>query len=155
MKFSRTASLFALTFLNAHHLVSSFSQGPLRNAKNVPSSGSLSPSAFLRQKTLFMYEKDTLAELPSFETKDEYEKYLMEASGLPKGFATGSANGEFIPVESPAMGSLPIKGTVIYVTDGPSDNWAAVFTKNKVSIFAAWKYSIRSFKIPFLILSIP
>lgn len=131
MKFSRTASIFALTFLNAHHLVSSFSQGPLRNAKNVPSSGSLSPSAFLRQKTLFMYEKDTLAELPSFETKDEYEKYLMEASGLPKGFATGSANGEFIPVEAPAMGSLPIKGTVIYVTDGPSDNWAAVFTKNK------------------------
>ena len=57
----------------------------------------------------------------------------MEASALPKGFATGSAVGSFIPDEAPSMGSLPIKGTIIHLTDGPSHSWAAVFTKNQVS----------------------
>jgi hypothetical protein len=76
--------------------------------------------------------KDTHAELPSFQSKEEYEAYLMEASGLPKGFATGSAVGSFVPEEAPLMGSLPIKGTIIHLTDGPSENWAAVFTQNKV-----------------------
>jgi N-acetylglutamate synthase/N-acetylornithine aminotransferase len=33
--------------------------------------------------------------------------------------------------EAPAMGKLPISGTVIHLTEGPTENWAAVFTKNK------------------------
>ena len=82
---------------------------------------------------LSKYNKDTLVDLPSFETKEEYTDYLMEASALPKGFSTGSAIGSFVPEEAPAMGSLPIKGTIIHLTDGPSDSWAAVFTQNKVS----------------------
>lgn len=77
------------------------------------------------------YTKDTLGELPSFETKEEYEEYLLQASGLPIGFATGTAKGTFVPIEAPSMGKLPIKGTIIYLKDGPSDSWAAVFTKNK------------------------
>ena len=79
------------------------------------------------------YDGDTLSELPTFETKDEYEEYLMGASSLPQGFQTGSAIGEFVPEEAPSMGSLAIKGTIIHLTDGPSDSWAACFTQNKVS----------------------
>ena len=80
-----------------------------------------------------VFSKDTASELPTFDTKEEYEEYLMEASGLPKGFSTGSAKGSFVSEEAPSMGKLPIKGTVIYLEDGPTDSWAAVFTKNKVS----------------------
>lgn len=75
--------------------------------------------------------KDTPAELPSFDTKEEYTEYLMNASTLPKGFATGSALGSFVPEEAPSMGSLPIKGTIIHLVDGPTDSWAATFTQNK------------------------
>lgn len=93
--------------------------------------GTPAPRSFAVNTSLSKY-KDTHAELPSFQSKEEYEAYLMEASGLPKGFATGSAVGSFVPEEAPLMGSLPIKGTIIHLTDGPSENWAAVFTQNKV-----------------------
>lgn len=57
----------------------------------------------------------------------------MQAAGkLPAGFAVGTASGEFVSVEAPAMGKLPIKATVIHLTEGPTDSWAAVFTSNKV-----------------------
>ena len=57
----------------------------------------------------------------------------MKAAGkLPSGFAVGTATGDFISVEAPAMGKLPIKATVIHLTEGPTDSWAAVFTSNKV-----------------------
>lgn len=92
--------------------------------------GTPAPRSFAVNTSLSKY-KDTHAELPSFQSKEEYEAYLMEASGLPKGFATGSAVGSFVPEEAPLMGSLPIKGTIIHLTDGPSENWAAVFTQNK------------------------
>jgi len=75
--------------------------------------------------------KDTAVELPSFDSKEEYTEYLMNASALPKGFATGSAQGTFVPQEAPSMGSLPIKGTIIHLVDGPTDSWAATFTQNK------------------------
>lgn len=74
---------------------------------------------------------DTSAELPAFETEETYLEYMTEAGALPKGFATGTASGKFVSVEAPSMGKLPIKGTVIYLPDGPTDSWAAVFTKNK------------------------
>ena len=76
-------------------------------------------------------DKDTAPTLPLFQTKDEYLNYITEASALPQGFSTGSAVGSFIPEEAPGMGSLPIKATIIHLTDGPTDNWAAVFTQNK------------------------
>ena len=44
----------------------------------------------------------------------------------------GTASGNFVSVEAPAMGPLPIKATVIHLTEGPTDSWAAVFTSNKV-----------------------
>jgi len=75
--------------------------------------------------------EDTAAELPGFDSKEEYTEYLINASALPRGFATGSAEGTFVPEEAPSMGSLPIKGTIIHLVDGPTDSWAATFTQNK------------------------
>lgn len=74
---------------------------------------------------------DTDAILPSFSTKEEYESYMKAAGKLPSGFAVGTATGNFVSVEAPAMGELPIKATVIHLTEGPTDSWAAVFTSNK------------------------
>uniref|UniRef100_A0A7S3LIB3 Arginine biosynthesis bifunctional protein ArgJ, mitochondrial n=1 Tax=Amphora coffeiformis TaxID=265554 RepID=A0A7S3LIB3_9STRA len=74
---------------------------------------------------------DTPQILPEFPNKDEYLAYMETVSALPKGFATGTANGKFVSVEAPALGPLPIRATVIYLTEGPTENWAAVFTKNK------------------------
>lgn len=79
-------------------------------------------------------DTDTPTTLPEFSSREEYMKYMEPLSGLPKGFATGTANGKFISVEAPSMGPLPIRGTIIHLTEGPTDNWAAVFTKNKVSV---------------------
>lgn len=56
---------------------------------------------------------------------------MKEAGQLPAGFAVGTATGEFVSVEAPSMGKLPIKATVIHLTEGPTDSWAAVFTSNK------------------------
>ena len=75
---------------------------------------------------------DTDAVLPAFDTKEDYVSYLKAAGKLPAGFAVGTATGEFVSVEAPAMGKLPIKATVIHLTEGPTDSWAAVFTSNKV-----------------------
>ena len=75
---------------------------------------------------------DTDTILPSFATKEEYTSYMKKAGGLPSGFAVGTATGDFVSVEAPAMGKLPIKATVIHLTEGPADSWAAVFTSNKV-----------------------
>lgn len=79
--------------------------------------------------------KDTPVILPSFDTRDAYLEFLAECSSLPKGFATGTAKGTFVSEEAPAMGKLPISGTVIHLTEGPTENWAAVFTKNKVCVY--------------------
>jgi hypothetical protein len=62
---------------------------------------------------------------------------MGQVSALPQGFATGTANGQFISVEAPNMGPLPIRATIIHVTNGPTHSWAAVYTKNKV-LFAAY-----------------
>lgn len=75
---------------------------------------------------------DTDLVLPEFANAEEYLAYMEQASSLPKGFAIGTANGEFVSVEAPALGKLKIRGTVIYLTEGATDNWAAVFTSNKV-----------------------
>eukprot|EP00816_Leptocylindrus_hargravesii_P006240 CAMPEP_0196821672 /NCGR_PEP_ID=MMETSP1362-20130617/80367_1 /TAXON_ID=163516 /ORGANISM="Leptocylindrus danicus, Strain CCMP1856" /LENGTH=509 /DNA_ID=CAMNT_0042200965 /DNA_START=162 /DNA_END=1691 /DNA_ORIENTATION=+ len=69
-------------------------------------------------------------ELPPFSSKEEYLSFLESQGGLPLGFKCGDAKGTFVPVEAPSMGALPIKATVVAL-DEPTDNWAAVFTKNK------------------------
>ena len=58
--------------------------------------------------------------------------YMEQVAALPLGFATGTAEGKFISVEAPNMGPLPIRATIIHVTNGPTNSWAAVYTKNKV-----------------------
>ena len=75
---------------------------------------------------------DTPETLPAFADADEYLKYLDKVSALPKGFACGTADGTFVSVEAPSLGNLKIRGTVIYLTEGPTDSWAACFTSNKV-----------------------
>jgi glutamate N-acetyltransferase / amino-acid N-acetyltransferase len=74
---------------------------------------------------------DTPVVLPEFESKESYLEFLEGVSALPKGFATGTAKGTFISEEAPALGKLPIKGTIIHLTEGPTENWAAVFTSNR------------------------
>ena len=100
------------------------------------------------------YGKDTASTLPPFSTKEEYLDYIMEASALPKGFSVGSATGSFIPEEAPGMGSLPIKATLIHLTDGPTDQWAATFTQNKVCFYSFPKaiFTAMNFISPFLTL---
>ena len=78
--------------------------------------------------------QDTPETLPDFENADDYVNYLEAFSALPKGFATGTATGTFISYEAPSMGKLGIRGTVIHLTEGPTENWAACFTSNKVSV---------------------
>lgn len=95
----------------------------------------VSPSPFVRGSWSLHATQattDTPAVLPTFANKEEYLAYMEQVSSLPKGFATGTANGKFVSVEAPGLGPLPIRATVIYLTEGPTDNWAAVFTKNKV-----------------------
>ena len=58
--------------------------------------------------------------------------YMEQVAALPQGFATGTANGKFVSVEAPSMGPLPIRATIIHLTNGPTQSWAAVYTKNKV-----------------------
>ena len=89
-------------------------------------------SSILRATTTADGDTDTI--LPSFDTKEEYTSYLKAAGKLPSGFAVGTAIGKFVSVEAPAMGELPIKATVIHLTEGPTDSWAAVFTSNKVCL---------------------
>ena len=76
--------------------------------------------------------KDTPENLPEFKDAKEYLEYMEQFSDLPKGFSTGTADGKFVSYEAPAMGDLPIRGTIIYLPEGPSDNWAACFTSNRV-----------------------
>jgi hypothetical protein len=78
--------------------------------------------------------QDTPLLLPNFNNKDEYLSYMESAASLPQGFATGTADGTFISVEAPNMGPLPIRATIIHVTNGPTNSWAAVYTKNKVTL---------------------
>jgi hypothetical protein len=75
---------------------------------------------------------DTPDILPDFSSLQDYEAYMETKAALPKGFATGTASGTFISQEAPALGELGIRATVIYLTQGATDNWAATFTKNKV-----------------------
>ena len=75
---------------------------------------------------------DTPETLPDFANLDDYLKYLETVSALPKGFATGTGEGRFVSVEAPALGQLKIRGTIIHLTEGPTDNWAACFTSNMV-----------------------
>lgn len=71
-------------------------------------------------------------QLPEFESEESYLEYLATVSTLPQGFATGTAIGKFVSREAPLLGDLPIRGTVIHLTDGPTESWAAVFTQNRV-----------------------
>jgi len=74
---------------------------------------------------------DTTDTLPTFNSEKEYLDYLHTVSQLPRGFATGSAEGKFTSAEAPSLGELPIRCTIISLTNGATDNWAAVFTTNK------------------------
>jgi glutamate N-acetyltransferase/amino-acid N-acetyltransferase len=76
-------------------------------------------------------QTDTPVILPDFDSLEDYLAYMERVSALPKGFAIGTADGTFVSAEAPSMGKLPIRATIIYLTEGSTENWAAVFTKNK------------------------
>ena len=84
---------------------------------------------------------DTPETLPEFADVDEYLAYMDTVSQLPKGFATGTSDGTFISVEAPGLGNLKIRATVIQLTDGPTENWAACFTSNKVRSLKAENFT--------------
>lgn len=102
-------------------------------------SQSLKGRSYTKRSTLFPLHAstqqqyaDTPVVLPDFKNKEEYLQYMESVATLPIGFATGTADGTFISKEAPGLGNLKIRGTVIYLTEGPTDNWAAVYTSNKV-----------------------
>ena len=90
------------------------------------------PIASFRLFTTTTNVQDTPTQLPEFINKDAYLEYMESVAALPRGFATGTADAKFVSVEAPGMGPLPIRGTVIHLTNGPTDSWAAVYTQNKV-----------------------
>jgi len=89
-----------------------------------------SPPLFASSK-LRAGSQDTPETLPDFATAEEYLQYMESVSTLPKGFATGTGEGTFVSVEAPSLGDLKIRGTIIQVTSGPTDSWAACYTSNK------------------------
>lgn len=136
MNISLTSILLLTLRSRSRSLLSIFAFTPALNHAKHSHYGiksSLSGSSMGQSTALFesKYGKDTASTLPPFSSKEEYYDYIMEASALPKGFSVGSAVGSFIPEEAPGMGSLPIKATLIHLTDGPTDKWAATFTQNK------------------------
>lgn len=95
------------------------------------------PSSSLRTTAI---TQDTPETLPVFENSEKYVEYLKSVSALPKGFATGTGQGKFVSPEAPSMGELPIRGTIIQMTEGPTESWAACFTSNKVSLFSLFAF---------------
>lgn len=89
-----------------------------------------------RKSTLFSVTEDTPITLPEFKDANDYTEYLKTVSALPLGFATGTADGSFVSQEAPLLGNLKIRGTVIQLTEGPTESWAACFTSNKVRILS-------------------
>jgi len=121
MKFARNVA-FALTVVSSS-CVGAFSTSRVNVIKT-----SNSATTMLRESNGGL---DTDIILPSFSTKEDYTSYLKKAGALPAGFALGTAKGTFVSVEAPALGPFPIKATVIHLTEGPTDSWAAVFTSNR------------------------
>jgi len=135
IKYSMMRSLLSILLaVPSLAFVSTFSNsGFTTTASLVTSSSSSSKFGIPRGGTLrsSTTSADTDIILPEFANVDEYLAYMERVSALPKGFAIGTADGQFISEEAPALGKLKIRGTVIYLTEGPTDNWAAVFTSNK------------------------
>lgn len=123
MKFARNVALVLAVVSSS--CVGAFSTSRINNAMKQASSN----AATMLHETNGGLDTDLI--LPSFSTKEEYIAYLKKAGSLPDGFALGTAKGTFVSVEAPAMGPLPIKATVIHLTEGPTDSWAAVFTSNR------------------------
>lgn len=121
--FTRNALFFALTTSSSTAFVTVARPTSSHFAHRLHSSSSSSSST---------NTADTPAVLPDFADKQDYLKYMETVSRLPRGFAAGTADGKFVSEEAPAMGNLPIRGTVIYLTEGATENWAAVFTSNRV-----------------------
>jgi hypothetical protein len=122
-----TSILFSfLVFASTHHPSCAFMMS------TTPSTPSTKTTT--RQFASTSVSQDTPETLPEFPSVDAYLEYLETVSQLPKGFATGTADGTFISVEAPGLGNLKIRGTIIQMTEGPTESWAACFTSNKVSM---------------------
>ena len=140
-----TLALAAAVALSASAPTSAFST---RNTPSLVQRNNFKSHGSILQAT---NEGDTDLVLPSFETKEDYTAYLLKAGKLPGGFAVGTAKGSFVSVEAPAIGPLPIKATVIHLTEGPAESWAAVFTSNRVRFvqFSDWLLILFCYKCGF------
>ncbi|KAG5188504.1 glutamate N-acetyltransferase [Tribonema minus] len=67
-------------------------------------------------------------ESTEFANKDEYLAFLREQGDLPAGFSVGAAGFSFSPIEVPTKKS--IMNVTVIALDEPTENWAAVFTRN-------------------------
>jgi hypothetical protein len=127
-----TSVLLALSFLvSAHHPSTAFTNS-MASVGSSSSSTKMTGRHTTTSQSATQVSKDTPETLPEFPNVEAYLEYLETVSQLPKGFATGTADGTFVSVEAPGLGNLKIRATVIHLTDGPTDNWAACFTSNKV-----------------------
>lgn len=141
-KWTSSSSSFVSSFINKKDLETTVKKTAaagvyFRGGALSSSSSSSSSSSTTTSKTAAAAAAaggDTPDILPDFASLEEYEAYMETKSALPKGFASGTASGTFISQEAPALGKLGIRATVIYLTQGSTENWAATFTKNKVSV---------------------
>lgn len=102
------------------------------SSRSLAFTSSAADSSASYRRTAVFAAKDTPVDLPEFANADEYLAYMESVSALPRGFATGSGEGTFVSKEAPSLGNLPIRGTVIQLTEGPTESWAACFTSNRV-----------------------
>jgi hypothetical protein len=147
-KTSHTSNAMTLSSLTTIFLLSACSIGafivdPTRCSAS--SSSSTMGNIARRASVSSAATADTPIVLPEFTDAADYLTYMETVAKLPVGFAVGTADGTFVSQEAPGLGQLPIRGTILHLTNGPTDSWAAVFTQNKVRArkalesFCAWE----------------
>ncbi|KAG7369454.1 arginine biosynthesis bifunctional protein ArgJ [Nitzschia inconspicua] len=131
MMVSTSSILLSLVVLVTAHCYPSTAFVVSPGRSSTASSSAAFTTKYTQQFASTSVETDTPEILPEFSSAEAYLEYLETVSQLPKGFATGTADGTFISVEAPGLGNLKIRGTIIQLTDGPTESWAACFTSNK------------------------
>jgi hypothetical protein len=130
-KSNMMSSLTTILLLSVYS-IGAFVVDPSRCSASSPIGNSARYASALSSTTASSLQ-DTPVVLPEFANAAEYLAYMETVAKLPAGFAVGTADGTFVSQEAPDLGKLPIRGTILHLTNGPTDNWAAVYTQNKVS----------------------
>mmetsp|Transcript_23444 Transcript_23444/g.27119 ORF Transcript_23444/g.27119 Transcript_23444/m.27119 type:complete len:500 (-) Transcript_23444:1061-2560(-) len=131
MEWSRSIFLFLLLVMGTAAFTAKTRQLAQQQQQQQSISSRSTSTNTERTMTASSSSSDTPETLPEYSTVEEYLAYMKTVSDLPKGFATGTSDGTFISVEAPGLGNLKIRATIIQLTEGPTDSWAACFTSNK------------------------